>query len=189
MGVFVAWPISPDLTSFVPRVMATLETSMWRRYYEKHYILLFYNLFMASRHVNFSPVASVNIAVKAASAAYLFQISRRSEAQQALRRYFLAISAGAPSPYSATDCRHRGFRRYRSASQPSGSGTIQHPRGSDRGLRCRSVAHPWYRRRAGPKSVVRKNVDFNAVFRGSRRGTENPFLSANFPIEKRSPAK
>jgi hypothetical protein len=107
MGVFVGWPISPDLTSFVPRVMAALETSMWRRYYEKHYILLFYNLFLASRHVNFSPVASVNIAVKAASAAYLFQISRsRSEAQQALpalKKYFSTISAGSPSPYSATE--------------------------------------------------------------------------------------
>ena len=34
-----------------------------------------------------------------------------------------------------------------------------------------------------------ENVDFSAVFRGSRRGTENPSLSASCPTETKTPAK
>jgi hypothetical protein len=103
--LYALWPRAADLTSFNPHTMALIETSMWRHYYEKRYIRLFYELYKASRHVNFAPAASLAIAVKAAKAARAFQTSKsRIEARKALPalvQYFSAISAGAPCTYSA----------------------------------------------------------------------------------------
>ena len=43
--LYVVWPRAADLTSFTPKTMAQLETLMWRNYYEKHFIRLFYALY------------------------------------------------------------------------------------------------------------------------------------------------
>jgi hypothetical protein len=96
------FPRSADLAAFDPATMAQLETAMWRHYYEKSYPALFIDLYDVSRHQGFSPLDSVRIAVKAASAARAFQpTNSRQDAQAALPAladYFRVLARAAPVP-------------------------------------------------------------------------------------------
>jgi hypothetical protein len=51
VGVTLYWsiPRKADLRSFNPAQMAVLETAMWRDYYAKRYVNLFFNLYLSSR--------------------------------------------------------------------------------------------------------------------------------------------
>jgi hypothetical protein len=98
---YAAFPRQADLRLFDPRALARAETAMWKHYYEKRYLSLFYDLYDISRtEYGFSPWDSARIAVAAARAARAFQPSRsQSEAQAALPYlvdYFRLLSAATP---------------------------------------------------------------------------------------------
>jgi hypothetical protein len=98
---YVAIPRRADLTRFDPAAMASLETAMWRHYYEARYLALLLDLYRAVRHEQgFSPLDSARIALAAARAARSFQPSTsRAEAEGAmpfLVSYFRLLAQGAP---------------------------------------------------------------------------------------------
>jgi hypothetical protein len=77
---------------------------MWRDYYNKHYIQLFWDVYASSRsEFRFSPLDSFRIALAAAHAAKLFQPTRsREEASVALpplEVYFGLLRKGAPADF------------------------------------------------------------------------------------------
>jgi hypothetical protein len=98
---YAAIPRRADLTRFDPAAMASLETAMWRHYYEARYLALLLDLYRAVRHEQgFSPLDSARIALAAARAARSFQPSTsRAEAEGAmpfLVSYFRLLAQGAP---------------------------------------------------------------------------------------------
>jgi hypothetical protein len=98
---YVAIPRRADLTRFDPAAMASLETAMWRHYYEARYLALLLDLYRAARHEQgFSPLDSARIALAAARAAKSFQPSTsRAQAEAAipdLISYFRLLAAAAP---------------------------------------------------------------------------------------------
>jgi hypothetical protein len=102
--LYVGIPRSADLRAFDPRSMAERETSMWRHYYEKQYVRLFWDLYASSRaEFRFSPLDSVRIALAAAHAARLFQPTKsREEASVALpplEVYYSLLRKGAPAEF------------------------------------------------------------------------------------------
>ena len=107
----VAYCIIPrraDLTRFDPGEMARRETSMWRHYYEKRYLLLFFDLYeTARREQGFSPLDSARVAIAAARAANAFQPSAsRAQAEAAmpyLIEYFEILSRAAPVAVGVED--------------------------------------------------------------------------------------
>jgi hypothetical protein len=100
LGVYAAAPRNADLRKFDPADVARLETAMWRDYYAKHYLMLFYHLYESSRTFDFSPLARFRIALAAAQAARAFQPTRsRSEAERAipfLIAYYGLLREAAP---------------------------------------------------------------------------------------------
>ena len=100
---YAVFPRHPDLRAFDPVAMARSETMMWRHYYERHYLLLFADLYENARtQYGFSALDSVRIAVAAARAAGTFQPSTsRSGAEVALRfleNYFGLLARATPVP-------------------------------------------------------------------------------------------
>ena len=75
--IFAAWffvPRHADTKNFDPERMGQLETDMWRHYYEKRYVLLGADLFLASYgQYGFSPWDSTRMAWHAAYAAKIAQ--------------------------------------------------------------------------------------------------------------------
>jgi hypothetical protein len=100
LGIYMAAPRSADLRKFDPAEVARLETAMWRDYYAKHYLTLFYHLYESSRMFNFSPLASFRISLAAAQAAKAFQPTHsRAEAERAipfLVAYYGLLREAAP---------------------------------------------------------------------------------------------
>jgi len=103
LGIALYWsiPRKADLRTFDPAKMAVLETAMWRDYYEKRYVDLFFNLYLSSRgEFGFSPLDSMKIAFAAANAARTFQPTRsRDEADAALPSlvsYYRLMARAAP---------------------------------------------------------------------------------------------
>lgn len=80
------WPRTGDLRGFDSAAVARLETAMWRDYYEHDYNDLMVQLYKLHREeYHFSPGFSVQLAMKAAQAAKIFQpTTSRDEAQVAL---------------------------------------------------------------------------------------------------------
>ena len=102
--LYVGIPRNADLRAFEPKRMAERETRMWRDYYEKHYIRLFWELYRSSRtEFRFSPLDSFRIALAAAHAARLFQpTTSREEASVALpplEVYYSLLRKGAPAEF------------------------------------------------------------------------------------------
>ena len=84
--------------------MAKRETAMWRDYYDKRYVRLFWDLYASSRaEFRFSPLDSFRIALAAAHAARLFQpTTSREEASVALpplEVYYNLLRKGAPANF------------------------------------------------------------------------------------------
>jgi hypothetical protein len=102
----VAYSVIPrhaDLARFDPTEMARRETAMWRHYYERRYLALFFDLYeTARREQGFSPLDSARLAIAAARAAKVFQPSTsRTGAEAAmpyLIGYFEILSRAAPVP-------------------------------------------------------------------------------------------
>lgn len=84
--LYAVVPRSADLRAFDPQRMAEREAAMWRHYYDKQYVRLFWDLYASSRaEYKFSPLDSFRIALAAAHAARLFQpTASREEASVAL---------------------------------------------------------------------------------------------------------
>jgi hypothetical protein len=102
--LYAVIPRNSDLRAFNPQRMAQRETEMWRDYYNKHYIQLFWDVYASSRsEFRFSPLDSFRIALAAAHAAKLFQPTRsREEASVALpplEVYFGLLRKGAPADF------------------------------------------------------------------------------------------
>src|SRR5262245_15976033 len=98
--LYVAIPRNADLAAFDPQRMAERETAMWRDYYDKRYIRLFWDMYRSSRtEFRFSPLDSFRIALAAAHAARLFQpTTSREEAGVALpplEVYYALLRKGA----------------------------------------------------------------------------------------------
>jgi len=101
VGAYACWPRHADLRIFDPVETARLECAMWRDYYDKRYVTLFYHLTESSRtQFGFSPLDSVRIAFAAARAAKTFQPTRsRQEANAALPyllSYYDLLRTAAP---------------------------------------------------------------------------------------------
>jgi hypothetical protein len=102
--LYAVIPRNADLRAFNPQRMAQRETEMWRDYYDKHYVQLFWDLYRSSRsEFRFSPLDSVRIAYAAAHAARLFQPTQsREEAGVALpplEVYYGLLRKGAPADF------------------------------------------------------------------------------------------
>lgn len=102
--LYVGMPRHADLRAFDPQQMAKRETAMWRDYYDKRYVRLFWDLYASSRaEFRFSPLDSFRIALAAAHAARLFQpTTSREEASVALpplEVYYSLLRKGAPASY------------------------------------------------------------------------------------------
>jgi hypothetical protein len=104
--LYVAMPRNADLRAFDPQRMAERETEMWRDYYDKRYVQLFWDLYSSSRsEFRFSPLDSFRMALAAAHAARLFQpTTSRAEAGVALpplEVYYGLLRKGAPVDFAA----------------------------------------------------------------------------------------
>jgi hypothetical protein len=104
VAAYAIIPRHADLRAFDPAGMARLETAMWRDYYDKRYVALFYHLYQSTRtQFGFSPLQSLHLALSAAKAAKTFQPTRsRAEADAALpdlTAYYRNLASGAPVPF------------------------------------------------------------------------------------------
>jgi len=95
-------------TRFIPARKPGHGVGMWRHYYEKRYLPLFYQLYeTARRQQGFSPLDSVRIAIAAARAARAFQpTTSRSQAEAAipdLIDYFRILARAAPVSVDVED--------------------------------------------------------------------------------------
>jgi hypothetical protein len=92
-AAYVCIPRKAHLRHFDPNAIATLETTMWREYYEHRKLALALSLYEMSRNQHgFSPLDSVRLAKSAADAAIVFKDSTNDNqadlALPALRKYF-----------------------------------------------------------------------------------------------------
>jgi len=95
-AVDLFWPFHRDLRAFTPAELADLETGMWRSYYSKKFVALFFQLAEVLRtQYQFPPLRSFIGAYHAARAAFIFKEgTRRAEYEAALPSlvsYFGAI--------------------------------------------------------------------------------------------------
>jgi hypothetical protein len=95
-GLDLAGPRQSDLREFDPRIVARLETDMWRSYYDGRQVRLFFQLAETLRKQYSVPFLRSNaIAFRGAKAAFMFKDGqRRSDYEQALPdliRYYRAI--------------------------------------------------------------------------------------------------
>jgi hypothetical protein len=108
IGAYASWPRHADLRSFEPAEIARLETAMWRDYYDKRYVALFYHLYEVSRtQFGFSPLDSLRIALAAAQAAKAFQPTRSREAANAalppLATYYRPLASAIPGGFDVEE--------------------------------------------------------------------------------------
>ncbi|MCP3382942.1 hypothetical protein NLM31_21480 [Bradyrhizobium sp. CCGUVB4N] len=108
VAAYAAIPRHADLRAFDPAEMARLETAMWRDYYDKRYVALFYHLYESTRtQFGFSPFRSLHVALSAAEAARAFQPTRsRREADGALPAlvaYYREVATAAPVAFEVEE--------------------------------------------------------------------------------------
>lgn len=95
-GVDLLWPWNADLRGFDPLSLGAQETGMWRAYYERKPVLLFFELsHMLRSQFGFPPLRSILGAVHAARAAFVFKDGKdRMDFERALpilREYYSEI--------------------------------------------------------------------------------------------------
>jgi len=108
VAAHASWPRKADLRAFEPAEIARLETAMWRDYYEKRHLALFYHLYEVSRtQFGFSPLDGFRIAWAAVRAAKAFQPTRSREAADAalppLVNYYRLLAAAAPGGFDVAE--------------------------------------------------------------------------------------
>jgi hypothetical protein len=102
--LYAVLPRHPDLTGFSPAAVARTETDMWRRYYEKNYLPLVWDLYSLGRQqYGFSPWQSAQLALNAGVAAARFQPAGAAHhpetALPALTRYYTVLLLAAPARF------------------------------------------------------------------------------------------
>ncbi len=112
LGVWVlvdlAWPARSDLRQFDPAEVARLDGAMWRSYYEKKPMKLFWQSAELCRNQFGVPFwQSFRLAFYAARAAFVFKNGKnRADYQRALpplTQYFARISALSAAPFDAAE--------------------------------------------------------------------------------------
>lgn len=98
------WPVQRDFRRFDPDAVGTLETKMWRSYYDRRPLALFLQLGETLRtQYGFPPLRSYLGAYYAASAAFEFKDGRnRAEYERALpalERYFAIVHRTGDIPF------------------------------------------------------------------------------------------
>src|SRR5438105_15229502 len=93
-----------DLREFDPEAVARLETDMWRSYYDRRQILLFFQLAKTLRTQYHVPLLRSNvIAFRGAKAAFIFKDGKnRSDYERALPdliRYYGWIRRNSSTPF------------------------------------------------------------------------------------------
>jgi hypothetical protein len=93
-----------DLREFDPAEVARLETAMWRSYYERHQVRMFFELTEILRTQYHVPLVRSNvIAFRAAKAAFLFKDGKqRSDYERALPdlvKFYAAIRRISSTPF------------------------------------------------------------------------------------------
>ena len=96
LGIDLFWPHQSDLREFDPDAVARLETDMWRSYYDRHEVRMFFQLAKLLRTQYRVPFLRSNvIAFEGAKAAFIFKDGKqRSDYNRALPdlvRYYNAI--------------------------------------------------------------------------------------------------
>jgi hypothetical protein len=99
-GRLARGPARVDIRAFDPDEVARLETAMWRSYYDRRRLPLFWQLAALLRgQFRLAPARSLATAFLAARAAAVFQVGRRhADYEQALpylERYYAAILAAS----------------------------------------------------------------------------------------------
>ncbi len=150
LGIYAATPRNADLRAFDPAEIARLETAMWRDYYAKHYLALFYHLYASSRTFDFSPLASFRISLAAAQAARAFQPTRsRAEAERAipfLVAYYGLLQEAAPVAVDPQELASRELDWWQARRESVG------PR--DYGVTIAQVAALTYGKRQGDPALL-----------------------------------
>jgi hypothetical protein len=95
-GVDLLWPVNADLRGFDPASLGAQETGMWRAYYERKPVLLFFELsHMLRSQFGFPPLRSILGAIHASRAAFVFKDGKsRIDYERSLpmlREYFSEI--------------------------------------------------------------------------------------------------
>jgi hypothetical protein len=95
-GIDLLWPVSADLRAFDPVSLGAQETEMWRAYYDRKPVRLFFELsHMLREQFGFPPIRSILGAVHASRAAFVFKDGKnRTDYEKALpmlREYFSEI--------------------------------------------------------------------------------------------------
>lgn len=104
IGIDVYGPTQSDLREFDPEAVARLETDMWRSYYDRRQILLFFQLAEALRAQYRLPFLRSNlIAFRGAKAAFIFKDGRsRIDYERALPdliQYYGSIRRSSSVPF------------------------------------------------------------------------------------------
>src|SRR5436190_6230758 len=86
LGIDLFWPHQSDLREFDPDAVARLETNMWRSYYDRHEVRMFFQLAKLLRTQYRVPFLRSNvIAFEGAKAAFIFKEGKqRSDYNRAL---------------------------------------------------------------------------------------------------------
>jgi hypothetical protein len=105
-GRLARGPARVDIRAFDPDELARLETAMWRSYYDRRRLPLFWQLVALLRgQFRLAPARSLATAFLAARAAAVFQVGRRhadyERALPYLERYYAAILAASEVPFDA----------------------------------------------------------------------------------------
>ncbi len=103
--LYAFYPRKGSFRSFDPKAMATLETTMWRRYYEERFGHLGLLLYTTLRQqYGMRPATSVTVAYHTALAARKFRRSRsRAEAElaiQHLEKAYTLVSKTSSEPFN-----------------------------------------------------------------------------------------
>jgi hypothetical protein len=99
---------SGNLRDFDPQVVARLETDMWRSYYDRRQVLLFFQLAKALRTQYHVPVLRSNvIAFRGAKAAFVFKDGKnRGDYERALPdlvKYYRWIRRSSSTPFDVNE--------------------------------------------------------------------------------------
>lgn len=104
MAFDLAWPLKSDLTQFDCAVIARLDTEMWRSYYQRQPLKLFFKLTKTIRSQFHAPFwRSLVIAYLGARAAFVFKKGKNradyNQALPALRRYYGWLRYGSQQKF------------------------------------------------------------------------------------------
>lgn len=104
IAIDLAWPMKSDLTEFDSTMTARLDTEMWRSYYQRQPLKLFFQLTKTIRTQFHAPFwRSLVIAYQGAHAAFIFKKGKNradyNQALPALRQYYGWLQYGSQQKF------------------------------------------------------------------------------------------